>query len=93
MHPLKMYFLLKVGIFHCYVSLPDGNCNQLTGLLPLFIQLTNPVKSDIQTHPFPQHFALGLIDRLSWLPLHLIGDRRCLVDGRGSGASWAKPVC
>ena len=22
--PLKMYFLLKMGIFHCYVSLPDG---------------------------------------------------------------------
>ena len=20
-----MYFLLKIGIFHCYVSLPDGN--------------------------------------------------------------------
>ena len=21
---LKMYFLLKMGIFHCYVSLPGG---------------------------------------------------------------------
>ena len=21
---LKMYFLLKMGIFHCYVSLPEG---------------------------------------------------------------------
>ena len=27
---LKMYFLLKMGIFHCYVSLPEGNrINQL----------------------------------------------------------------
>ena len=25
MDPLKMYFLLKMGIFHCYVSLPEGN--------------------------------------------------------------------
>ncbi len=25
MHPLKMYFLLKMVIFHCYVSLPEGS--------------------------------------------------------------------
>ena len=25
MDPLKMYFLLKMLIFHCYVSLPEGN--------------------------------------------------------------------
>jgi len=24
MDPLKMYFLLKMGIFHFYVSLPEG---------------------------------------------------------------------
>ena len=24
MNPLKMYFLLKMVIFHCYVSLPEG---------------------------------------------------------------------
>ena len=24
MDPLKMYLLLKMGIFHCYVSLPEG---------------------------------------------------------------------
>ena len=24
MDPLKMYFLLKMGIFHGYVSLPEG---------------------------------------------------------------------
>ncbi len=24
MDPLKMYFLLKIMIFHCYVSLPEG---------------------------------------------------------------------
>ena len=23
---LKMYFLLNTGIFHCYVSLPEGRC-------------------------------------------------------------------
>ena len=26
MDPLKMYFLLKIWIFHCYVSLPEGRC-------------------------------------------------------------------
>ena len=25
--PLKMYFLLNMGIFYCYVSLPEGNLN------------------------------------------------------------------
>ena len=25
MDHLKMYFLLKLGMFHCYVSLPEGN--------------------------------------------------------------------
>ena len=25
MDPLKMYFLLKMGIFHCYVGLPEGD--------------------------------------------------------------------
>ena len=28
MDPLKMYFLLKLGIFHCYVSLPEGSTLQ-----------------------------------------------------------------
>ena len=27
MDPLKMYFLLKILIFHRYVSLPEGNWN------------------------------------------------------------------
>ena len=26
MEPLKVYFLLKMVIFHCYVSLPEGTC-------------------------------------------------------------------
>ena len=25
MEPLKMYFLLKMWTFHCYVGLPEGN--------------------------------------------------------------------
>ena len=29
MDPLKMYFLLKMRIFHCYVSLPEGTLNYL----------------------------------------------------------------
>ena len=30
MGPLKMYSLLKMGIFHCYVSLPEGMYIQLS---------------------------------------------------------------
>ena len=29
MDPLKMYFLLKMGIFHGYVSLPEGIFNAI----------------------------------------------------------------
>ena len=29
-----MYFLLKMGIFHCYVSLPEGNNSLLGAQLP-----------------------------------------------------------
>ena len=29
MDPLKMYFLLEMGIFHGYVSLPEGNFHEL----------------------------------------------------------------
>ena len=29
-----MYFLLKMGVFHCYVSLPEGN-----GFGPLYLQV------------------------------------------------------
>ena len=25
MDPLMMYFLLNMGIFHCYISLPEGS--------------------------------------------------------------------
>ena len=31
MNPLKMYFSLKIGIFSCYVSLPEG----VPGSLPI----------------------------------------------------------
>ena len=32
LHHLKMYFLFKMGIFHCYVCLPEGKtftCHQI----------------------------------------------------------------
>ena len=32
MDPLKMYFLLKMGTFHCYVSLPEGRFFEATGI-------------------------------------------------------------
>ena len=35
MDPLRMYFLSKMGIFHCYVSLPEGN-QLIVGKLPDF---------------------------------------------------------
>ena len=33
---LKMYVLLKMGIFHCYVTLPEGTANLLGVFLCLF---------------------------------------------------------
>ena len=38
---LKMYFLLKIGIFHCYVSLPEGS-NQLVSWFIAYIQDLQP---------------------------------------------------
>ena len=35
-----MYFLLKIGIFHCYVSLPEGSLNILD--LRVFTQIFEP---------------------------------------------------
>ena len=35
MNPLKMYFLLKMGIFHCHVSLLEGNTQGLPMLTAL----------------------------------------------------------
>ena len=29
-----MYFLLEMGMFHCYVRLPEGNQERLTGRIP-----------------------------------------------------------
>ena len=34
---LKMYFLLNIGIFHCYVSLPEGTLPETNGKKPLKI--------------------------------------------------------
>ena len=42
MDPLKMYLLLNMGIFHCYVSLPEGK---------LYIILYNDVGGNVQTLP------------------------------------------
>ena len=32
MDPLKMHFLLKMGRFHCYVSLPEGKSTDFDGV-------------------------------------------------------------
>ena len=34
MDPLNMYFLLKLGIFHCHVSLPEGIYVRFLGCNP-----------------------------------------------------------
>ena len=53
MDPLKMYFLLKMGIFHGYVSLPEGTGTNLQPSqpsempnLPKFSHLTEAFTSD-----------------------------------------------
>ena len=37
MDPLKMHSLLKMGIFHCYLSLPEGRCHFVRWRLSLGI--------------------------------------------------------
>ena len=37
MHPLKMYFLLHMGIFHGYISLPEGKPGRWCFLSNLFL--------------------------------------------------------
>ena len=34
-----MYSLLKMGIFHCYVSLPEGRGSYKVGAVPIFFRL------------------------------------------------------
>ena len=38
MDPLKMYFLLKLGTFHCHVSLPEGIYVRFLGCNPLHLE-------------------------------------------------------
>ena len=47
MDHLKMYFLLKMGIFHCYVSLPE--CNDRRGLPCILISWLFSVPKDLVT--------------------------------------------
>ena len=38
MDPLKMHFLLNMGIFHCYVSLPEGTTTgNMLSLIDVFL--------------------------------------------------------
>ena len=39
MGPLKMYFLLKIVIFHCYVSLPEGTPSFMVGFSSLIVMV------------------------------------------------------
>ena len=39
MDPLKMYFLLKMVVFHCSVSLPEGNSNPQKAQLAIFCNI------------------------------------------------------
>ena len=34
-----MYLLLKLVVFHCYISLPEGNSEKITGTLKLTASL------------------------------------------------------
>ena len=46
-----MYFLLKIGIFHCYVSLPEGNhlvlAESMSFGLPRFWRFSNVTKNTL----------------------------------------------
>ena len=53
MDPLKMYFLLNMGIFHGYVSLPEGTASQIDALCSSSLRSTAKVLTfgePTQTH-------------------------------------------
>ena len=50
MDPLKMHFLLKVGIFHCYVSLPEGVVR--VNISTCFGVSYNPCETHLFERPF-----------------------------------------
>ena len=58
--PLKMYFLLKMGIIHCYVSLPNGTQPQLVNLPDFWLPST------VDTMP-----ALGIQAEAPALVVHI----------------------
>ena len=65
MDPLKMYFLLNMGIFHCYVSLPQG-----TSSLPNTTNWTHREFWDIWRWSWGQHLRHSNCQKFCW---HLKG--------------------
>ena len=67
-----MYFLLKMGIIHCYVSLPEGISSKMTTAIGKYLlQFCHPGTSK-HCHvglPLPSHFtALSIAGlKLQWL--------------------------
>ena len=90
MDPLKMYSLLKMGIFHCYVHLPEGRCfvawidgkiavsNGLPTLVSEFIfEIPEGIHCSIRTWPCLKKYRFH--EKLLWKTAHFGGVE--LTDG------------
>ena len=81
MDPLKMYFLLNMGIFHCYVSLPEGNPTYITGDFgpsPLDHQLGSFRPRGAIARPYLHASMLELL----FEPSEVLAQRHQEADGR-----------
>ena len=74
MDPLKMIFLLKMGIFHCYVSLLEGNYNAcITGYEPYFQWIILVIGGSWKGQFFtPQHGLVSTIPLPVFFPVQYI---------------------
>ena len=63
-----MYFLLKMGIFHCYVTLPEGikSINDLDGKFTWICSLDDFLRNfSMVNHHFSPPFATRVLHRIS----------------------------
>ncbi len=54
MDPLKMYFLLNMGVFYCYVSLPEGTWRTIPDNKWLITMVSKSPKWGYSPHKWPK---------------------------------------
>lgn len=73
-----MYFLLEMGMFHCYVRLPEGNQERLTGRIPfpIFAEYFHMEPDPWEVHVKVQCSFLGVYILVSLLKGMISNDLR-----------------